>query len=173
MPASQGSHGPSWMAMTTCPRPCCVPPAPHPVACLPPCRVPPPPPLCATAAGITCRRHPTTPTRVPLTHLTARLPTLSIHPPAEFPSCPLACHPRSLLLAPMPTTPQTCRCRPMRMHLPPTTHVAHLRTEPQPQTLRRHHRIRAHRGCRRRPVCTQWHQWSPHPLGHTRAAQVT
>ena len=131
-PASQGLHGPLWTATMTRPRPRHVPPAPYPVACLPPCRVPLLPPLRATAAGVTCRRHPMTPTCIPLTHLTTCPPTLSIHPPTEFPSHPLACCPHSLLLAPAPTTPQTCRHRPTRTHLPPTTHIAHPHTEPQP-----------------------------------------
>ena len=81
----------------TRPQPHHMPPAPHPVACLPPCCVLPPPPLHATAASITCRHHPTTPTHIPLTHLTTHPPTLSIHSPAEFPSRPLTCHPHSLL----------------------------------------------------------------------------
>ena len=54
MPASQGSRGPLWMVMMTCPRPLRVPPALCPVTCLLPCHVPPPPPLCATAA---IKRH--------------------------------------------------------------------------------------------------------------------
>ena len=53
-PVSQGLHDPSWTVTTTHPRPHCVPPTLHPVACLPPCRVPPPPPLHATAA---IKRH--------------------------------------------------------------------------------------------------------------------
>ena len=51
-PVSQGSHGPSWMTMTTHPWPRCVPPALHPVTCLPPCHVLLPSPLRATAAGV-------------------------------------------------------------------------------------------------------------------------
>ena len=76
--------------------------------------------LLVSPTGVTPRRPPAS-----LTHLTTRPPTLSIHPPAEFPSHPLACHPCSLLA--------TCSRADDPMDVPMQTH------EDAPPTHNLHH----------------------------------